>query len=135
MTDDSGEPEGIGRVGLLKEPVRYHEFARRVKKAMEIETVRCFGNDDPVISRVAVSGGAGRSVVDLAIEKGAEVLVTGDIDHHTGLDALERGLHIIDAGHYGIEKIFIAYIREYLKRNMPDLTVYVHKDAEPFTVI
>ena len=33
------------------------------------------------------------------------VLITGTIDHHTGIDAVAQGLSVIDAGHYGIEHI------------------------------
>ena len=29
------------------------------------------------------------------------MLVTGDIGHHDGIDAVEQGLAVIDAGHYG----------------------------------
>ena len=32
-----------------------------------------------------------------AIKKGADVLVTGDIGHHDGIDAVEQGLAVIDA--------------------------------------
>ena len=35
------------------------------------------------------------------------MLVTGDIGHHDGIDAVEQGLAVIDAGHYGTEYIFI----------------------------
>lgn len=34
-------------------------------------------------------------------------MITGDIDHHTGIDAAARGLSILDAGHYGLEHIFV----------------------------
>lgn len=42
---------------------------------------------------------------------------------------------VIDAGHYGIEKIFIDYIKQYLKREFPDIAVYTHGDAEPFVIL
>ena len=70
-----------------------------------------------------------------AVKAGADVFITGDIEHHEGLDCLAQGLMVIDAGHYGIEKIFINYIREYLRRNFPDLAVYNHKDVEPFIIL
>ena len=41
-----------------------------------------------------------------ALAAGADVYVTGDIDHHSGIDALQAGLAVIDAGHYGTENIF-----------------------------
>ncbi len=138
VTNGEGEPEGIGRVGMLKEPVLYSALAQRVKEAMEIESVRCFGyseDDDPLIGRVAVSGGAGRSVVDLAIEKGAEVLITGDIDHHSGLDAFDRGMRIIDAGHFGTEHCFIRDAAARLAELCPELQVVEAGRKAPFKVV
>ena len=38
----------------------------------------------------------GKSDIDQAIAAGADVYVTGDIGHHEGIDALARGLNIID---------------------------------------
>ena len=45
------------------------------------------------------------------------MLITGDIDHHTGIDAVAQGLAVIDAGHYGIEHIFIEDVRIYLEES------------------
>ena len=32
-----------------------------------------------------------------------------------GIDAVAQGLMIIDAGHYGLEHIFMEYVEQYLK--------------------
>ena len=66
-----------------------------------------------------------------ALKAKAEVYITGDIDHHEGIDAVARGLAIIDAGHYGIEQIFVPYMKDYLKRELPGVTVYTVTPAEP----
>lgn len=66
---------------------------------------------------------------------GADVLITGDIDHHEGIDAVERGLSIIDAGHYGLEKIFVPYMEEYCKRKLPGIQVYAAPEQNPFWIL
>ena len=66
-----------------------------------------------------------------ALKKGAEVYITGDIDHHEGIDAVMQGLSIIDAGHYGIEHIFIDYMEQYIKREIPGITIYKKALSEP----
>ena len=63
---------------------------------------------------------------------GAQVLVTGDIDHHEGIDAAAQGLAIIDAGHYGVEKMFIPYMGTYLREHAPGLQVIEQEVREPF---
>ena len=47
--------------------------------------------------------------------------ITGDIDHHTGIDMADCGMAIIDAGHYGVEHIYIADMERFLKENCPEL--------------
>jgi putative NIF3 family GTP cyclohydrolase 1 type 2 len=47
-----------------------------------------------------------------ALNHKADVMVTGDVRYHAALEALELGMPIIDAGHYGLEKGAIAILRE-----------------------
>ena len=49
--------------------------------------------------------------------------MTGDIDHHTGIDAVASGLPIIDAGHYGTEYIFMKAMRKILEEKYPSLQI------------
>ena len=58
-----------------------------------------------------------------ALWKPAQVLVTGDIDYHTAIDALAQGLYIIDAGHYGTEYGFITFMAKKLEKLFPELIV------------
>ena len=44
--------------------------------------------------------------------------------YHYGVDSVAQGLCIIDAGHYGIEHIFIEIVTEYLKGQL-DNTICV----------
>ena len=131
--ENEGVEEGIGRVGFLAEPMTLEKTARYVKKKLKVPSVLCYGlekkkdgdeaEDMELISRVAISGGSGKSVVQAAIREGAQVLVTGDIDYHLAIDALAQGLHIIDAGHYGTEYGFIDFMVQKLERLFPDCEV------------
>ena len=46
-------------------------------------------------------------------------MVTGDISHHEGIDAAARGLMIIDAGHYGLEHVFMDHVEGWLAGQLP----------------
>ena len=59
-------------------------------------------------------------------------MITGDISHHVGIDAVEKGIAVIDAGHFGIEKIFIPYMKQFLNREAPDIKVVESVQGEPF---
>lgn len=77
----------------------------------------------------------GKTMIKPAVSAGVEVLITGDIEHHEGLDAMAQGLAIIDAGHFGLEKIFIPYMKEYIRRELPQLTVFAAKEKNPFWIL
>ena len=130
----NGKPEGIGRIGRLPSTQSLEECAELVKKRFEIPTVKVFGALGSPISKVALSPGAGRSMIEPALAGDVDCIITGDIDHHTGIDAVAQGLTVIDAGHYGIEKIFIPYMETYL-REKTDLTIICDKPREPFVVL
>ena len=46
------------------------------------------------------------------------MLITGDIGHHEGIDSVAQGMAIIDAGHYGVEHIFIEDMKDYLRERL-----------------
>ena len=48
--------------------------------------------------------GSGSSYIGAAAAAGADVLVTGDVSHHRMVEASDRGLSIIDAGHVATER-------------------------------
>ncbi len=93
-------------------------LARKVKDVFGLPFVAVYGLEQVTepVSRVAISPGAGGSMVGYGIEKKAQVLVTGDIGHHDGIDAAANHMAVIDAGHYGLEHIFIPFMAEYVKR-------------------
>lgn len=132
---DDRTNEGIGRVGWLEKPMKYEELAMHVKRALQTESVRCYGNTDRLIKRAAVSGGSGKSMIRAALDKHAEVLITGDIDYHTGIDACAEGLLIIDAGHFGTEHVFKRFMTEWLREVIPACDIREACQNEPFFVL
>lgn len=133
--EDDLSTEGIGRTGLLPSGMNLSGCASFVKKAFDVPDVRVYGDPEKQVERVAVCPGSGRGMVKEALEQRADVLITGDIDYHTGIDAVEQGLCVIDAGHYGIEKLFIPYMRDFMKRELKSLAVHTAKIKEPFVTL
>lgn len=133
--EDEISKEGCGRVGRLQNRMSLEELAGLVKKNFHVPNVRVFGDLGDIVEKAAVMPGSGGSYIRDAICAGADVMITGDIDHHEGIDAVAQGITVIDAGHYGIEKLFIPYMEEFLKRELPMLRIYKAEFCEPFTVI
>lgn len=126
---------GIGKIGMLPCEMTLGECAELTKQSFGLDKVKVFGEPDMRVQCAAVCPGSGKSVIDDALKKGAQVLITGDIDHHEGIDAVARGMAVIDAGHYGLEQIFIPYMKEYLEAHLPELTVIAQAPKPPFRYI
>ena len=126
---------GIGKVGSLPKKMSVKECALYVKEKFNIPSVRFFGDGDKIVSVAAICPGSGKSLVKDCHAKGAEVYITGDIDHHTGIDQVDEELPIIDAGHYGIEHIYIEDMYEFLTENCPEVKVSKAEIKHPFEVV
>lgn len=115
--------EGIGRVGDLEKEVTVRELCEEVKKVFSLDKVVLYGNESAIVKRVAISPGSGKSEIGFAILKGADAIITGDINYHSGIDAVAEGIAVIDAGHYGLEHIFIEKVGNYLLENTKDVEI------------
>lgn len=133
--EKDGKPEGIGRVGELEKPMTLEECCLYIKHKLNLGSLKVFGDMQTEVSRLAISPGSGKTAVAAAVAKGADVLVTGDIGHHDGLDAVEQGLAVIDAGHYGTEYIFIEDMKRFLGEKLPVLDIMTTPVIHPFQVV
>ena len=51
------------------------------------------------------------------MKNGCDVFITGDVKYHEAVAAREMGMCIIDAGHFGTEKIFAEAFTELMYSN------------------
>lgn len=133
--EDEIAREGIGRYGRLPKVMSLSQCAAYVKEVFRLPAVRVYGEMNERIEIAAVSPGSAKSVVSSAVQTGVDVLISGDIDHHMGIDLVAQGVSVIDAGHYGLEKLFVPYMREYCRKKMPELMVLAAEEKSPYTVV
>lgn len=123
LGEENGIAYGIGKVGAIKAPMNGRAFAKKIKEEFNLPFVTVYGSElweEEPIKVAATCPGSGSSTIREALEKGAQVLVTGDIGHHDGIDAEAQGLMIIDAGHYGLEHVFMEFMENYIKERVGD---------------
>ncbi len=112
--ENKGNIAGIGCYGYLNRDMLFEELIQIVKNVFKLTHIKVSGNLNRKVATIAISPGSGKSMIKHALKAKADVLITGDIDHHAALDALEEGLMIIDAGHFGTEYLFVEFMRSYL---------------------
>lgn len=97
---------GLGRVGVLAEPMALRAFADLVAAALPATAtgLRVAGDLDRVVRTVAVCGGSGGDLAASAAAAGADVLLTSDLRHHSASEAAaDYGIALIDAPHWATE--------------------------------
>lgn len=97
---------GIGRVADLPEPTTLAAFARQVAAALPADSFGLLvgGEADGTVRRVAVSGGAGDSLLGAARAAGADVFLTADLRHHPATEHLADGRpYLLCGSHYATE--------------------------------
>lgn len=129
-----GKPEGLGQFGLLPREMTLKRLAEYVKERLGLDFVTITGDGEAQVQKAAISTGAGKSGIPACLENGVQVLITGDVDHHTAVDALEMGLFLIDAGHFGTEKMFAEYMAGYFKKEIPEVEAYIGQMEPPFSL-
>jgi hypothetical protein len=72
-------------------------------------------------------------MISMAKDKGA-------IDRYCELDimkvdAMDMGLAVIDAGHYGLEQVFIDDMERLLKEQLEDCQIISYKAGSPYQIL
>lgn len=120
---------GMGVVGSV-EKQRLEDYARTLKENFDLDHLILYGDLDAEIERVGVLGGSGMSYADKAISKGCQLLVTADAKYHDSVDAVGKGLNIIDLGHYNSEHPAMYRMEEWANDIEKDIVkAVVEEDA------
>ncbi len=82
-------------------------------KALGYDVVEAVEPSAPV-SRIAIVSGSGGSTLDEAVAVGADVLLTGEVDHHARVAARDRGIGIWLGGHYQTETAGVRALGDHL---------------------
>ena len=111
---------GLGKIGVLKETMTPEAFIEYVKKALSLSHVRAAGNEPAKVRKVALCTGSGAEFIGLAKVKKADVYITGDLKYHDAQRAAENNLWVIDAGHFGTEKMVVGLLENLLREKVDD---------------
>lgn len=132
-----GAGYGLGRIGELTHSMTLVGFAQFAKERFGVQGVRYVGNGEALVRRVAVLGGDGNKYIQAAKQKGADVLVTGDMYFHVAQDAEALGLSIVDVGHYAEYVMKEGVVKEMQKRfNYEKVSWVVSSiNTDPFTFV
>jgi len=109
---------GIGRIGTVARPQRFADFVAWVNSALPQTSwgVRAAGDPDATVSRVAVCGGAGDSLLAAAARADVQAYVTADLRHHPADEhRRDSGVGLVDVAHWASEYPWCTQAAELLR--------------------
>ena len=123
ILDEDGDGTGLGVVGDLPEPMSSEEAIAFVKERFALKAMRTSRPIDGQISRIAMCGGSGGSLIGTAVRSGAQLYISGDISYHNFFT--RKGFMIMDIGHYESEKEIVEILFSLIKKNFPTFAVRI----------
>ena len=123
ILDEDGDGTGLGVVGDLPEPLTAEEAVRMVKEKFSLKAMRASRPVEGMISRVAMCGGSGGSLIGAAVKSGAQLYLSGDISYHNFFT--KEGFMIMDIGHYESEIEIVDILFSLIKKNFPTFAVRI----------
>ena len=123
ILDEDGEGTGLGVVGNLAEPMTAAQMIDLVKDKFALKMLKSSRPSDELISRVAMCGGSGGSLIGAAKASGAQLYISGDISYHNFFTS--DGFMIMDIGHYESEIEIVNILFSLIKKNFPTFAVRI----------
>jgi dinuclear metal center YbgI/SA1388 family protein len=121
---DNDGAVGSGRFGELAAVTTLGQLAARLKQFLKISGLQVVGDLQMPVGRVAVACGSAGEFLEVAIQRGCQVLVTGETRLHTCYEAESRGAALLLAGHYASERFGVERLAEVLGGQFADLKVW-----------
>lgn len=122
----AGAPEGTGsgRMGRVPQPATLCDMAARLKQFLSLEHLQYVGSPDARIERVAVACGAAGEFLPKARDAGCHLLVLGETNLHTCLEAEATGIALLLPGHFASERFAVDRLAEVLSGAFPTVEVW-----------
>jgi GTP cyclohydrolase I len=126
----------FGRVGDIT-PCSISVLIDIVKEKLGCKDVLLSGATNKNIKRIAVVAGSGNSlteIIEIVKQKGADVLISGDVHDSKARFATELGLTLIDAGGYFTEKPGTENLFSILQEKFSKLEVVFLDPKKPWEI-
>lgn len=141
---NEGSARGYGVIGVLPEEKALERVWQHLEERLQkhglfaydydVSGLRVAGQPSKKIRKIAIVNGSGGSFVSKALACGADLLITGDVDHHQVLDALQGGMAVCDLGHFLSEVPMLRTLADYLKsqKALNEVEIMISREGPPW---
>jgi dinuclear metal center YbgI/SA1388 family protein len=113
---------GLGCVGKFHTPISENDFLKLISSVFEARGVRYSNPTGKQVSKVALCGGSGASLLNDAIRSGADAFLTADIKYHDFFKT-ENKILLVDTGHFESEKFSREILKDLIMKKFPKFAV------------
>lgn len=108
---EKGKDLGLGRYGFIEEKDA-DLFIREIKDKLMASGLVVYGDTSKKVKKIGVCGGAGSDLIRDALEISCDMMITGDVKYHDGMDLANEGIIICDVGHFASENHIIYKLQK-----------------------
>ena len=123
ILSEDGEGTGLGVVGELPKALTAEQVLELVKERFNLKMVKTSKPVEGKITKVAMCGGSGSSLISAAKAAGAQLYISGDISYHNFFTP--EGFMLMDIGHYESEIEIVDILFSLVKKNFPTFAVRI----------
>jgi dinuclear metal center YbgI/SA1388 family protein len=120
--ENNNTETGLGCIGILNKPLSETDFLELVSSVFDTKGIRYSKPIVKPVRKVALCGGSGSSLLNLAILSGADAFLTADIKYHDYFNA-ENKILMVDIGHYEGEKFSGEILKDLIIKKFPKFAV------------
>jgi dinuclear metal center YbgI/SA1388 family protein len=120
--DNPYQQAGSGLIGELPEALDEMQLLAKLKDLFGLSVIRHTILAGKKVKKLALCGGAGSFMINVAAAAGAEFYITSDVKYHEFFDANGR-LVIADIGHFESEQFTIDLLFDVLSEKFPNFAV------------
>lgn len=116
----------LGYTAKLSHPWQTQEFAKALADIYTNHALR-FYDSGKTIEKIAWCSGSGGDLIETALARGADVLITGDCKHSIWMQAQNLYFTLFDCGHFETEVFAVERFAQILHDAAPHLKVSISK--------
>lgn len=136
---DSDTGSKFYRVAKLKKEMAMNEIIKKTLFRLNVNKnqIKIVGDVSNLVKKVLISCGSGGDFIEDAASKGCQLMITGEMNHHSALLAKELGVSVIELGHYQSEKTFNENMTKQLKTVLPEgiFVIPSKVDTDPYLYV
>ncbi len=106
--------EEFGQIGTLTKPMALEDFCKEIKSKLKSSAL-LYTDCGKSVQKVAILGGDGKDYIDAATAEGADTFVSGRFSYNFMAEAPERGINLIEAGHFYTENPVCRRLEELIR--------------------